>query len=118
MYEKEINLIDVSFIFLKKSSFQGMCSTGSQNAQNQFWWGMTGGPMSLSMWPRIFRLLGCWPTNQKFQNDYCVLGVRDITGILVNPDSGVPRYVSRYAFDHTGTFGQVRQFPILSSKFF
>ena len=27
------------------------------------------------------------------------IGVRDITGIPVNRDSGVPQYVSRYAFD-------------------
>ena len=32
MYEKEINLIYIP----QKTSFQGMCSTGSQNAQNRF----------------------------------------------------------------------------------
>ena len=45
-----------------------MCPSGSQNARNQFWWGMAGSPMSLAIWPRILRLLGCWPTGQKFQN--------------------------------------------------
>ena len=34
MYEIEINLIDVSFIFLRKH-FQGMCSMWSQNAKNR-----------------------------------------------------------------------------------
>ena len=64
MYEKEINLIGV--YLPQKTSFQGMCSTGSQNAQNRLQWGM-----SLAICPRIFRLLGHWPTCQKFQNDHC-----------------------------------------------
>ena len=51
----------------QKTSFQGMCSTG---AQNRFRWWMAGGPMSLAIWPMIFRLLGHWPTGQKFQNDH------------------------------------------------
>ena len=42
MYEKEINLIDVSFIFLRNLSSQGMCSTGSQNAKNRLQWGDVG----------------------------------------------------------------------------
>ena len=71
MYEKEINLIDVSFISHRKLASWEMCSTGSQNAKNRFRWWMTGGPMSLAIWPMIFRLLGRWPTGQKFQNDHC-----------------------------------------------
>ena len=39
-----------------------------------------------------------------------LVGVRDITGIRVNHDLGVPRFVSRYAFDCTGTLGKLRQF--------
>ena len=44
---------------------------GSQNAQSRFWWGMAGGPMSLAIWPMIFRLLDRWPTGKKFQTDHC-----------------------------------------------
>ena len=35
-------------------------------AKNRFRWGMAGGPMSLAIWPSIFRLLGHWPMRQKF----------------------------------------------------
>ena len=69
MYEKEINLIDV--LSSTENYLQGMCSMGSQNAPNRFWWGMAGGPMSLAVWPMIFRLLGHWPAGKKFQNDHC-----------------------------------------------
>ena len=33
-----------------------------------------------------------------------------MTGIPVNHDLGVPRFVSRYAFDCTGTLGKLCQF--------
>ena len=36
--------------------------------------------------------------------------MRDITGILVYHDLGVPRFLSRYAFDCTGTLGNLRHF--------
>ena len=36
--------------------------------------------------------------------------MRDITGIPVYHDLGVPRFVSRYAFDCTGSLGKLRQF--------
>ena len=39
-----------------------------------------------------------------------LLGVRDITGIPVYRNLGVPRFVSRYAFDCTSTLGKLRQF--------
>ena len=39
-----------------------------------------------------------------------IVGVRDITGIPVYRDLGVPRFVSRYAFDCTDTLGKLRQF--------
>lgn len=48
---------------------------------------------------------------------YFSLGLRDITGIPVNHGSKVPRYVSRYVFDHTGTLGKVRYFPEPSPGF-
>ena len=41
----------------QKTSFQGMCSTGSQNAQNRFWWGMAGGLVS---WLYGQGFLDCW----------------------------------------------------------
>ena len=28
-------------------------------------------PCPIAIWPMIFRLLGRWPTAQKFQNDHC-----------------------------------------------
>ena len=63
----------MSALSSSENSFQGMCSTGSQNAQNRLQWGMGvgDGPMSLAIWPRIFGLLGLWPMGQKFQNDHC-----------------------------------------------
>ena len=40
------------------------------NAKNRFQWWIAGGPMSLAIWPMIFRLLGRWRTGKKFQNDH------------------------------------------------
>ena len=39
-----------------------------------------------------------------------IIGVCDITGIPVNQDLRVPRFVSRYAFNCTGTLGKLCQF--------
>ena len=73
MYEKEINLIDVSFIFLRKLASRECILQGPKMLKIDFGGGgggLAGGPMSLAIWPRIFRLLGHWPTGKKFQNDY------------------------------------------------
>ena len=66
MYEKRDNSNRCELYLPQKTSFKGMCCKGSQSAQNRFWLGMAGGPMSQAIWPRIFRLLGHWPTGKKF----------------------------------------------------
>ena len=73
MYETEINVIDVSFIFLRKLASRKCVLQGPKMLkinfgggwQAVFWWGMAGALMSLAIWPRNFRLLGHWPTGQK-----------------------------------------------------
>ena len=79
MYEKAINLTNVSFIFLRKLASRECVLRGPKKMlkidfgggwQAVFWWGMAGGLMSLAIWPRNFRLLGRWPTGQKFQNNH------------------------------------------------
>ena len=70
MYEKEMNLIDVSFIFNRKLAFRECVLQGPKMLKIDFG-EMAGNPMCLALWPRIFRLLGRWPTGQKFQNHHC-----------------------------------------------
>ena len=83
MYEKEINLVDVSFIFLRKLASRECVLQGPKMLKINYsggWGGGggggQGGPMSLAIWPRIFRLLGHCPTGQKFQNDHWTLVTR------------------------------------------
>ena len=74
MHEKEINLIDVRFIFLRKIASRECVLRGPKMLKIDFSWGCwVGGPMSLAIWPKIFRLLGHRPTDQKFQNDHCLI---------------------------------------------
>ena len=44
MYEKRDKSNRCELYLPQKTSFQGMCSMGSQNAQSRFPWGMAGGP--------------------------------------------------------------------------
>ena len=70
MYEKEINLIDVSFIFLRKLASRECVLRGLKLLKIDFGGGWRA-VLCPSIWPRIFRLLGLWPKDQKFQNDHC-----------------------------------------------
>ena len=68
MYEKEINLTDVSFIFLRKLASREYVLQGPKIVKID----LTGGWWAVPRYMApIFRLLGHWPTDQKFQNDYC-----------------------------------------------
>ena len=66
MYEKEINLIDMSFIFLKKLASMECVLWGRKMLKINFGGGVASSLMSLAIWPRIFRL----SRGKKFVDQY------------------------------------------------
>ena len=72
-YEKEINLIDVSFIFCRKLASRECVIWGPKMLKIDFGVGWRVVPCPMAIRPMIFRLLGRWPTGQKFQNDHCII---------------------------------------------
>ena len=74
MYEKEINLIDVSFIFLRKIASRECVLRGPKMLKIGYSVCVCvgGGNCSISLfiWSRSFKLLGRWPKGQEFQNDH------------------------------------------------
>ena len=70
MYEKEINLIDVSFIFHRKLASRECILRVSKNPQKSISVGDGRRSHVPGYMAQDFRLLGHWPTGQQFQNDH------------------------------------------------
>ena len=70
MYEKEIKLIDVRFIFRRKLVSRECVLQGPKMLKIDFSGGLWAVPCPWLYGPGFFGLLGCWPKGKKFQNDH------------------------------------------------